>query len=47
MRWPWIGVILTSEHGPVRLADLPSGCKYLSKPYEHTRLLDYCRDISA
>jgi len=31
-RWPWKGVIVTSGRGTMRLADVPAGCRYLSKP---------------
>jgi two-component system, response regulator PdtaR len=41
-RWPWIAIIITSGKGMPRRADLPEGCNYLSKPYQHEHLIAYC-----
>jgi two-component system, response regulator PdtaR len=45
-RWPWIAIIITSGRGTPRWTDLPEGCRYLPKPYQHEHLIEYCRGRS-
>jgi two-component system, response regulator PdtaR len=41
--WPWIAIIVTSGRGMPRWTDLPEGCRYLPKPYQHEHLIAHCR----
>src|SRR3954449_10712490 len=37
-RWPPVALVVTSGHTDVSDADLPSGGKFLSKPYKPTQI---------
>jgi CheY-like chemotaxis protein len=46
-RWPWIGLLVTSAHVAPRAEDLPTGCRFLPKPYHRGHVVDHIRHLTA
>jgi CheY-like chemotaxis protein len=46
-RWPSIEIIITSGKFNPSPESLPTGCRFLSKPYSGDRLVDAIRDLAA
>jgi CheY-like chemotaxis protein len=44
-RWPPVALVVTSGHTDVSDADLPSGGKFLSKPYKPTQIAATLREL--
>ncbi len=44
-RWPPVALIVTSGRGDLASADLPSGARYLGKPYQPAQVEAVLRDL--
>jgi len=44
-RWPPIALIVTSGHTDVKLSDLPTGARFLPKPYQMTQLKHVLQEL--
>ena len=43
---PWIGLLVTSAHLAPLAEDLPDGCRFLRKSYQHAHVVDHLRKFS-
>jgi CheY-like chemotaxis protein len=43
--WPWIGIIVTSAHFSPSEDNLPTGCRFLPKPYHPAHVVDHVREL--
>jgi CheY-like chemotaxis protein len=46
LSWPWIRILVTSGQD-IRHDMLPSGCRFLSKPYNHDHAIGHVRGMLA
>jgi CheY-like chemotaxis protein len=44
-RWPPVALIVTSGHTDVKLSDLPTGGRFLPKPYQMTQLKHVLQEL--
>lgn len=44
-RWPPVKIILTSGARIIEITDLPDGCLFFSKPYDHAAVFDSMRAL--
>jgi two-component system, response regulator PdtaR len=45
--WPWIGLLITSGYTPYGRAAMPSGSRFLQKPYEPGQVAQHVRELLA
>jgi CheY-like chemotaxis protein len=45
MRWPEIGIIVTSGHTSPGVGDLPKGARFLPKPYRPSDLINLVQEV--
>jgi two-component system, response regulator PdtaR len=43
--WPWIALLLASAHPGPASHEMPSGCKFISKPYQIDQMLAQVREL--
>ena len=46
-RWPPVKIVVTSGHRLVDITDLPDGCVFFSKPYDHSSVVKSFRELLA
>jgi DNA-binding NtrC family response regulator len=44
--WPWIGVLVTSAHATPEAYNLPPGCRFVPKPYQHAHVVTHLRALA-
>jgi CheY-like chemotaxis protein len=44
--WPWIRLLVASGKARPQSQDLPSGCRFLPKPYDPDRLVRHIQDLT-
>lgn len=45
--WPWIGVLIASAQAQPIPAELPTGSRFLAKPYQCDHLVNHIRELVA
>jgi len=43
--WPWIALLIASGHAKPHPTELPSGSRFLGKPYELDHVVAHVRDV--
>lgn len=44
--WPWIGLLITSAYTRHKTAAMPSGSRFLMKPYELAHVVQHLRELT-
>src|SRR4051812_36277907 len=45
--WPWISLLIASARARPQPHELPQGCRFLPKPYEHEEVIHHLRELVA
>ena len=46
VHWPWIGLVVASAHAMPMEDDLPTGARFLPKPYHYNHVIKHVRELA-